>query len=261
MSSYDLLKNKNGIIFGAFDEKSIAWQTAIEAKKEGAEIILTNLPAAIRIGKINELAKEIDAPIIPCNVSDKNDIESLIDKSMLHFNGPFDFLLHSVGMSYNIRKKNEYTNLDYDYYFKTLDVSALSLHKILQTCFQKNALNDSASVVALSFIAAQRVFPYYNDMSDAKAVLESIVRNFGYYYGKRNNVRINSVSQSPTPTNATVQIENFEAFRKSADEKSPLGNASAPDCAKFICMLFSDYSQKVTMQHLFHDGGFHAVGQ
>lgn len=259
MSSKNLLQNKKGIIFGALDENSIAWQTALQAKAEGAEIILTNFPAAIRLGKLNDLAKEINAPVIPCDVSSLEEIQNLIEKSVAHFGGSFDFILHSLGMSYNIRKKKEYTNLDYDQYLKTLDISALSLHKILQTCYEKNALNEYASVVALTFIAAQRTVPHYGDMSEAKAALESIVRNFGYYYGKEKNVRINSVSQSPTKTSAAQNIENFEEFFKTSNEKSPLGNASAADCAKFICMLFSDYTQKVTMQNLYHDGGFSSV--
>lgn len=256
----NLLLHKKGIIFGALDEHSIAWQTALQAKAEGAEIILTNFPAAIRLGKINDLAKQISAPVIPCDVSHAEEIESLIDKSVEHFGGSFDFILHSVGMSYNIRKKKDYTCLDYDLYLKTLDVSALSLHKIVQACYQKDALNEFASVVALTFLAAQRTFPNYNDMAEAKAALESIVRNFGYYYGKEKNVRINSVSQSPTKTSAAQCIEGFEEFYRITDEKAPLGNATAQDCAKFICTLFSDYTQKITMQNLYHDGGFSSVG-
>ena len=255
-----LLQHKKGIIFGALDENSIAWQTALQARSEGAEIILTNMPAAIRLGKINELATGINAPVIPCDVTELKEVEELIEKSKTYFGGGFDFILHSVGMSMNIRKKRPYAELDYDYYLKTLEASALSLHKILQTCYQKDALNEQASVVALTFIAAQRVFPNYNDMAEAKAMLESIVRNFGYYYGKHKKVRINSVSQSPTNTSAAQNIEGFEAFWQNANDKAPLGNASAQDCAKFICMLFSDYTQKITMQNIFHDGGFSSVG-
>ena len=256
----NLLLQKKGIIFGALDEQSIAWQAALQAHAEGAEIILTNFPAAIRLGSIEKLAKQINAPVIPCDVSNLQEIENLIEKSTAHFGGSFDFILHSIGMSYNIRKKNEYIKIDYEQYMKTLDVSALSLHKILQTCYQKNALNEFASVVALTFIAAQKVFPNYNDMAEAKTALESIVRNFGYYYGKDKKVRINSVSQSPTKTSAAQNIEGFEAFYNSSNEKSPLGNAGADDCAKYICILFSDYTRKITMQNLYHDGGFSSVG-
>lgn len=258
--SDQLLLHKKGIIFGALDEHSIAWQTALQAKEEGAEIVLTNLPAAIRLGKIHDLAKTIDAPVIPCDVSSLAEIEDLIAKSVNHFGGGFDFILHSVGMSMNIRKKKLYAELDYAFFQNTLDVSALSLHKILQTCYNRDALNEFASVVAMTFIAAQRTFPNYNDMAEAKAALESIVRNFGYYYGKQKSVRINSVSQSPTKSSASQNIEGFDDFWNNAQEKAPLGNASAADCAKFICMLFSDYTKKVTMQNLFHDGGYSSLG-
>ncbi len=255
-----LLQHKKGIIFGALDEQSIAWHAALKAKEEGAEIILTNFPAAIRLGKIRELSDILSAPVIPCDVSNLGEIESLIDGSLVTFGGPFDFILHSVGMSYNIRKKNDYTHIDYDQYLKTMDVSAISLHKILQTCYQKDALNEFGSVATLSFIAAQRAFEGYNDMTEAKAALESIVRNFGNYYGKYRNVRINSVSQSPTMTNAAMSIEGFDEFYKITNERAPLGNATAEDCAKFICLLFSDYTKKVTMQNIYHDGGFSSMG-
>jgi enoyl-[acyl-carrier protein] reductase I len=233
-----ILQNKKGIIFGALDENSIAWKTAEEAKNEGAEIILTNFPAAIRMGKIKELAIQIDSPLIACDVAHTEEIEKLIDQSVIHFGGGIDFILHSVGMSMNIRKQNAYTSLDYEHYHTTLNISALSLHKILQTCFKKDALNEFASVVALSFIAAQRAFPNYSDMAEAKAALESIVRNFGYYYGREKNVRINSISQSPTRTSAAMSIEGFDDFYKMTNERSTLGNAGAEDCAKFICSLF-----------------------
>lgn len=255
-----LLQHKKGLILGALDEQSIAWQTAIRAKEEGAEIILSNLPAAIRLGKVRELARIIDAPIIPCDVSNTEEVTGLIDQCSAHFGGGADFLLHAVGMSYNIRKKKAYTDLDYAFYLKTIDVSALSLHKLLQTCYQKDALNEFASVVTLTFLAAERAFPNYNDMSEAKAALESIVRNFGYHYGKKKQVRINSVSQSPTPTNAARSIEGFEGLFEKAHQRAPLGNASAEECAGFICMLFSDYTRKVTMQNLYHDGGYSSTG-
>jgi enoyl-[acyl-carrier protein] reductase I len=218
------------------------------------------MPAAIRLGKIEELSAGINAPVIPCDVSNETEVNDLIDKSKIYFGGGFDFILHSIGMSMNIRKKKAYTETDYDHYLKTLDVSALSLHKILQACYRKDALNEHASVVALTYIASQRVFPNYNDMTEAKAALESIVRNFGYYYGRHKKVRINSVSQSPTLTSAAQNIEGFEEFRQNADDRSPLGNATAQDCAKFICALFSDYTQKITMQNIYHDGGFSSTG-
>jgi enoyl-[acyl-carrier protein] reductase I len=255
-----LLKHKKGIIFGALDEHSIAWQTALQAHNEGAEMILTNMPAAIRLGKIKELAQGINAPVIPCDVENMEDVESLVEKSKIYFGGSFDFILHAIGMSMNIRKKRAYTAIDYGHFLKTIDVSALSLHKILQACFSRDALNEKGSVVTLSFIASQKAFPNYNDMAEAKATLESVVRNFGYYYGRHNGVRVNSVSQSPTPTSAAQNIEGFDAFYQNAAERAPLGNASAQDCAKFICALFSDYTQKVTMQNLYHDGGFSATG-
>ncbi len=260
MKGSGLLQNKKGIIFGALDEDSIAWQTALQVHAEGGAVILTNFPAAIRLGKINELAALINAPVIPCDVAHLSEIEGLIDKTKEYFSGGFDFILHSVGMSYNIRKKNEYTHLDYELYLRTLEVSAFSLHKILQSCYQKNALNDFASVVALSFMASQKVCPGYNDMADAKAVLESIVRNFGYYYGKSKNVRVNSVSQSPTATTAAKGIEGFSVMSELSNEVSPLGNATAKDVAKYICMLFSDYTHKITLQNLYHDGGYSSMG-
>lgn len=255
-----LLAHKKGLILGALDEQSIAWQAALQARHEGAEIVLSNLPAAIRLGKINELAQGINAPVIPCDVSEEQQVAELIEKTKAYFGGGFDFILHAVGMSMNIRKKRGYTDVDYDHFQKTIDVSALSLHKVLQACYKQDALNEYASVVTLSYIAAQRSFPNYNDMAEAKAALESIVRSFGYHYGKHKRVRVNSVSQSPTPTSAAQNIEGFSAFLDNAEARAPLGNASAADCAKFICVLFSDHTRKVTMQNLYHDGGFSATG-
>lgn len=254
-----ILKGKKGIIFGALDEQSIAWKVALHAKKEGAEFILTNAPVAIRMGSIENLAKECDAELIPADVTLSEDIEKLIEAAQSKFGG-IDFILHSIGMSPNVRKGKGYTHLNYDYFQKTLDISAVSLHKILQTCWEKDALNACASVVALTFVAAQRTFPGYGDMENAKALLESIVRTFGYHYGTHKKVRINSVSQSPTITTAGSGIKGFDAFYQYAEKLSPLGNASADDCARFCCMLFSDYTQMVTMQNLFHDGGFSSTG-
>ncbi len=254
-----LLEGKKGIIFGALDESSIAWKVAIEAKKEGAEFILTNAPVALRFGKINELGIQCDAEVIAADATSLDDIEQLIDKTKAKFGG-VDFILHSIGMSPNVRKKKPYTNTKYEFFQKTLDISALSLHKVLQVCMEKDAINEWGSVIALSYIAAQRAFPGYNDMANAKALLESIVRSFGYHYGNQNNVRINSISQSPTVTTAGSGVKGFNAFFEYAEKLSPLGNASAEDCAKYCISLFSDYTKMVTMQNLFHDGGFSTTG-
>jgi enoyl-[acyl-carrier protein] reductase I len=259
--SHQLLKGKKGIIFGALDERSMAWKTALRAVEEGAEIVLTNAPIALRMGKINELAKACNnAPVIPADATSVADIESLFQKSMEHFGGKIDFVLHSIGMSPNVRKTIKYTETNYDNFLKTLDISALSLHKVLQTAMKMDALNEWSSVIALSYIAAQRTFPGYNDMAEAKALLESIARSFGYHYGFAKKVRVNTVSQSPTITTAGSGVAGFDAFFSYADKMSPLGNASAEDCANFCVMLFSDYTRMVTMQNLFHDGGFSNTG-
>jgi enoyl-[acyl-carrier protein] reductase I len=258
--SHQLLKGKKGIIFGALDERSIAWKTALVAVEEGAEIVLTNAPVAMRMGKINELAKLCNAQVIPADATSTADIERLIEKSMEIFGGKFDFILHSIGMSPNVRKNIEYTSTNYDNFLKTLDISALSLHRVLQTAMKMDALNEWGSVLALSYIAAQRTFPGYNDMADAKAVLESIARSFGYHYGFAKKVRVNTISQSPTATTAGSGVSGFDVFYNYADKLSPLGNATAEDCANFCVMLFSDYTRMVTMQNLFHDGGFSNTG-
>jgi enoyl-[acyl-carrier protein] reductase I len=258
--SHQLLKGKKGIIFGALDERSIAWKTALVAVEEGAEIVLTNAPVAMRMGKINELAKLCNAQVIPADATSTADIERLIEKSMEIFGGKFDFILHSIGMSPNVRKNIKYTSTNYDNFLKTLDISALSLHRVLQTAMKMDALNEWGSVLALSYIAAQRTFPGYNDMADAKAVLESIARSFGYHYGFAKKVRVNTISQSPTATTAGSGVSGFDVFYNYADKLSPLGNATAEDCANFCVMLFSDYTRMVTMQNLFHDGGFSNTG-
>ncbi len=258
--SHQLLKGKKGIIFGALDERSIAWKTALVAVAEGAEIVLTNAPVAMRMGKINELAKLCNAQVIPADATSTADIERLIEKSMEIFGGKFDFILHSIGMSPNVRKNIEYTSTNYDNFLKTLDISALSLHRVLQTAMKMDALNEWGSVLALSYIAAQRTFPGYNDMADAKAILESIARSFGYHYGFAKKVRVNTISQSPTATTAGSGVSGFDVFYNYADKLSPLGNATAEDCANFCVMLFSDYTRMVTMQNLFHDGGFSNTG-
>ncbi|MEO7445934.1 MAG: SDR family oxidoreductase [Ferruginibacter sp.] len=258
--SHQLLKGKKGIIFGALDEKSIAWITALKCHEEDASIVLTNAPVAMRMGEINKLAERIGAPVIPCDVSNNDDVNNLIDKAMEHFGGGFDFILHSIGMSLNVRKGKHYTEIDYGFNEKTLGISSMSLHRVLASCYKKDALNEGGSVVALTYIAAQRVFPDYNEMADAKALLESVARSFGYHYGVRKKVRINTVSQSPTRTTAGSGVKGFDGFINYAEKMSPLGNASAEDCANFCVTLFSDFTRMVTMQNLFHDGGFSFTG-
>jgi enoyl-[acyl-carrier protein] reductase I len=258
--SYNLLKGKKGIIFGALDEKSIAWKTALRCHEEGAAIVLTNAPVAMRMGEINKLAEAINAPVIPCDVSSNEDVENLIVKSMEHFGGGVDFILHSIGMSINVRKGLTYTENNYEFSHKGFDISALSLHRVLAYAMKHDAVNEWGSVVALSYIAAQRVFPDYNDMADNKAVLESIARNFGYQYGVKKHVRVNTISQSPTRTTAGSGVKGFDGFVTYAEKMSPLGNASAEDCANYIVTMFSDLTKMVTMQNLFHDGGFSFTG-
>ncbi len=258
--AYNLLKGKKGIIFGALDENSIAWKTAQHCYAEGAQIVLTNAPIALRMGAINQLAEEIKAPVIPADVTVAADIENLFTQAMEHFGGPVDFILHSIGMSINVRKGIPYYENNYEFTHKGFDISALSLHRVLQTAMKLDAISEWGSVVALTYIAAQRVFPDYNDMSDNKAVLESIARNFGYYYGTKKKVRINTVSQSPTRTTAGSGVKGFDGFINYAEKMSPLGNASADECANYCVTLFSDLTKMVTMQNLFHDGGFSFTG-
>jgi len=259
--SNSLLKGKKGIIFGALDEKSIAWKTALRCHEEGAQLVLTNAPIALRMGEINKLAQYCNnAPVIPADVTSMDDLSNLFTKSMEHFGGGVDFVLHSVGMSMNIRKGNAYTNLNHDLTHKTLDISAMSLHRVLQVAYTLDAIKEWGSVVALTYIAAQRIFPDYSEMADAKALLENIARNFGYHYGIKNKVRINTISQSPTRTTAGGGVKGFDGFMDYAEKMSPLGNASAEDCANYCVSLFSDYTRMVTMQNLFHDGGFSFTG-
>ncbi len=258
--AHNLLKGKKGIIFGALDEKSLAWRTALRCVEEGAEIVLTNAPVALRMGEINKLAEICKAPVIPADVTITDDLKNLFTKSMEHFGGKIDFVLHSVGMSLNVRKGRHYTDLDYDFSLKTLNISALSLHRVLQTAYQMDAINEWGSVVALTYIAAQRAFPDYSEMADAKAMLESVARSFGYHYGIKNKVRVNTVSQSPTPTTAGSGVKGFGGFIGYAEKMSPLGNASADNCADYLVTLFSDMTRMVTMQNLYHDGGFSFTG-
>ncbi|NHA06086.1 SDR family oxidoreductase [Mucilaginibacter sp. HC2] len=258
--AYNLLKGKKGIIFGALNDQSIAWKVAQRAVQEGAEIVLSNAPIALRMGELNKLAEECNAPVIAADVTNSDDISNLLTKTQEHFNGGVDFILHSIGMSVNVRKSIHYTENNYDFTHKGLDISALSLHRILQAAMKMDVINEWGSVVALTYIAAQRVFPDYNDMADNKAYLESIARNFGYQYGIKKQVRINTVSQSPTRTTAGSGIKGFDGFVNYAEKMSPLGNASADQCADYCVTLFSDLTRMVTMQNLFHDGGFSFTG-
>lgn len=256
----NLLEGKRGIIFGALDEHSIAWKVAEMAHAEGAKFILTNAPIALRMGEINKLAASCNAEVIPADATSEEDLENLISKSMEVLGGPLDFILHSIGMSPNVRKQRAYTDLNYTFFQKTLDVSALSLHKVLQSAYKLDAINDWGSVVALTYIAGQRTFPDYSDMAEAKATLESIARSFGYHYGNKKKVRVNTISQSPTATTAGTGVKGFSDFISFADKMSPLGNASAEDCASYCLAMFSDYTKFVTMQNLYHDGGFSMMG-
>src|SRR5215510_59338 len=257
---YNLLKVKKGIIFGALDEKSIAWKTALRCHEEGAQLVLSNAPVALRMGEFNKLAEAVKAPVIGADVVNMDDLKKLFEESMKHFGGKIDFILHSIGMSLNVRKGKAYTEIDYNFNQKTLDISAMSLHRVLRTAWDLDALNEGASVVALTYIAAQRVFPDYNEMADAKALLESVTRSFGYYYGVKKKVRVNTVSQSPTKTTAGSGVKGFDGFINYAEKMSPLGNASGEDCANFCVVMFSDLTRMITMQNLFHDGGFSFTG-
>ena len=255
-----LLHGKKGIIFGALNDRSIAWHVALKAWKEGAELVLTNSPVALRLRTLSELAKITGSKIIPADATKMEDIEKLIAESMTIFGGKFDFILHSIGMSPNVRKDIPYENTSYENMLKTFDISALSFHRVLQTAYKSDALKEWGSVVALSYVAAQRTLSGYNDMGDAKALLESIARSFGYIYGRDHKVRINTVSQSPTATTAGSGIHGFDSLIDFSERMSPLGNATAEECADYCVALFSDLTRKVTMQNLFHDGGFSSMG-
>ena len=258
--AYNLLKGKRGIISGALDENSIAWKVAEKAHEEGAEIVLTNAPIAMRMGEINKLAEKTGSQIIPADATSMDDLTQLFTQSQEVLGGKIDFLLHSIGMSINIRKKVPYTESNYDYFMKGIDVSALSFHKMLNAAKKLDAINEWGSVVALTYMAAQRTYPFYTDMADIKAMLESIARSFGYHYGRERKVRINTVSQSPTKTTAGTGIKGFGDFYDYADAIAPLGNASAASCADYCITLFSDLTRMVTMQNLFHDGGYSSTG-
>ena len=258
--AYNLLKGKKGIIFGALNEMSIAWQVAEKCIEEGAEIVLTNTPLSIRMGGIQDFAAKHQIPLIPADATSVEDLTHLFQESMTHFGGKVDFILHSIGMSLNVRKKRPYDDLDYDFLQKTLDISAISFHKVLQTAKKLDAINEWGSVVALSYVAAQRTMFEYNDMADAKAMLESIARSFGYIYGREKRIRVNTISQSPTMTTAGSGIKGFDSLVDFADRMSPLGNATAEECANYCVCLFSDLTRKITMQNLYHDGGFSSMG-
>jgi enoyl-[acyl-carrier protein] reductase I len=258
--SHQLLKGKRGIISGALDSNSIAWKVAQRCHQEGAQIVLTNAPIAMRMGEIKKLAEETKSEIIPADATSVEDLTNLYTKSMEITGGKIDFVLHSIGMSVNIRKNIPYVESNYEYYMKGIDVSALSLHKMLSVAMKLDAINDWGSVVALTYIAAQRTYPFYTDMADIKALLESITRSFGYHYGKKRNVRVNTISQSPTKTTAGSGIKGFDDFYNFADQLSPLGNASADACADYCVSLFSDLTKMVTMQNLYHDGGYSTTG-
>lgn len=258
--AYNLLKGKKGIIFGALNENSIAWKVALKAHEEGAEFVLTNTPVALRMGELDELAKATNSTVIPADATSFEDLEKLVTKSMEIFGGKFDFILHSIGMSPNVRKGLSYDDLNYNYFQKTLDISAISFHKVMQVARKHDAINCWGSVVALSYIAAQRTLYGYNDMADAKALLESIARSFGYIYGRDKKVRVNTISQSPTMTTAGSGIRGFDNLIDYTGRNSPLGNASAEECADYCISLFSDLTKMVTMQNLFHDGGFSSMG-
>ncbi|WP_304133399.1 enoyl-ACP reductase FabI [Mesonia mobilis] len=258
--SYNLLKGKRGIIFGALDENSIAWKTAEKVHEQGGTFVLTNAPVAMRMGAINELAEKTGSEIIPADATKIEDLENLVAKAQEILGGKLDFVLHSIGMSVNVRKGKHYTDQNYDWTQKGWDVSAVSFHKTMQTLYKQDAMNEWGSIVALTYMAAQRVFPDYNDMADNKAYLESIARSFGYFFGTEKKVRVNTISQSPTPTTAGQGVKGFDGFIKYADEMSALGNATADECADYTLTLFSDLTKKVTLQNLFHDGGFSNMG-
>jgi enoyl-[acyl-carrier protein] reductase I len=258
--SFNLLKGKKGIIFGALDTNSIAWKTAETIHAEGGTFVLTNAPIAMRMGQIDELAKKTGSKIIPADATSAEDLDNLVTQAMEILGGKIDFVLHAIGMSVNVRKGRAYTDEKYDFTTKGWDVSALSFHKVMQSLYKADAMNEWGSIVALTYMAAQRTFPDYNDMADNKAYLESVARSFGYFFGKEKKVRVNTISQSPTATTAGQGVKGFNSFISYADKMSPLGNATAQDCADYTVTLFSDLTKKVTMQNLFHDGGFSNTG-
>ena len=255
-----LLKGKTGIIFGALDDQSIATHVARTCVAEGARIVLTNAPVAMRFGEIQKLGEELGAEVIPADATDLGDLEALVKKSVEFLGGPLDFVLHSIGMSLNVRKKREYTDINHEWMLKTFDISAISFHKTMQVLYKLDAMKEWGSVLALSYIAAQRSFPDYSEMAESKALLESFARSFGYHYARKKQVRVNTISQSPTMTTAGSGVKGFTEFFNYADKMSPLGNAPAAACAHYCAVMFSDYTRYVTMQNLYHDGGFSSMG-
>jgi enoyl-[acyl-carrier protein] reductase I len=257
--STNLLQGKKGIIFGALNKESIAWKVAEKAHAQGAEFILTNAPVTKRLGEIEVLAEQTNSEVVYADATSMEDLEALITKAKELY-GKIDFILHSIGMSVNVRKGKHYTDLNHDWLAKGWDISAASFHRVMQTAYKHEVMNDWGSIMALTYIAAQRTFPDYNDMADNKAYLESIARSFGYHFGVRNKVRVNTISQSPTPTTAGSGVKGFDAFLNYAEKMSPLGNATGDDCADYVITMFSDLTRMVTMQNLFHDGGFSSTG-
>jgi enoyl-[acyl-carrier protein] reductase I len=260
MIQHKLLDGKCGVIFGALDESSIAWHVAKQCVAEGARITLTNAPVAMRFGTIQKLGEELNAEVISADATSMEELTALFEKSRASLGQPFDFVLHSIGMSLNVRKGKSYNDINHEWMHKTLDISAMSFHRMMQVLYQTDAMADGGSILALSYIAAQRVFPDYSEMADAKALLESFGRSFGYHFGVKKKVRVNTISQSPTRTTAGSGVKGFDDFYSYAETMSPLGNASAEDCARYCAVLFSDYTKSVTMQNLYHDGGFSAMG-
>jgi len=258
--SNNLLAGKKGVIFGALDNQSIAWKVAETCVAQGAQIVLTNAPVAMRFGEIKELGEKLNAPIIPADATSMEDLEKLFAQSTEHLGGTLDFVLHSIGMSVNVRKGKDYTDLNHEWMLKTFDVSAISFHKMMQVLYKQDAMSVHGSILALTYIAAQRVFPDYSEMAESKALLESFARSFGYHFGTKKKVRVNTISQSPTWTTAGSGVKGFKEFFDYADKMSPLGNATAQDCANYCVTMFSDLTRSVTMQNLFHDGGFSTMG-
>lgn len=258
--THNLLQGKRGIIFGALNEDSIAWKVAVKAAEEGAQIVLSNTAMALRMGTLDKLAEQIGATIVPADATSVEELQHVFEEAMRVLGGQVDFVLHSIGMSPNVRKHRTYDDLDYGFLQKTLDISAISFHKMLQVAKKLDAIAEYGSVVALTYVASQRTFFGYNDMADAKSMLESIARSFGYIYGREKHVRVNTISQSPTATTAGKGIKDMDNMMTFADKMSPLGNANAEECADYCVMMFSDFTRKVTMQNLFHDGGFSSMG-
>jgi enoyl-[acyl-carrier protein] reductase I len=258
--SNNLLKGKRGVISGALNEQSIAWKIAEKCVEQGAQIVITNAPVAMRMGEIKKLSEALNAEVIACDATNVEDIEKLFQQSQEILGGKLDFVLHSIGMSVNVRKGRHYTDLNYEWMKQTMDISAISFHKMMQVLYKQDAMADWGSIVALTYMAAQRSFPDYNEMAEAKAMLESFARSFGYHFGVKNKVRVNTISQSPTWTTAGSGVKGFKEFFDYGDKMSPLGNAPADACADYCISLFSDLTRYVTMQNLFHDGGFSNMG-